>query len=349
VELSRKLLEEAVSRKVLEAHQAAALWEYLEERHTETPSFRAAHILFYLGGAVALGAMSLFMNVGWEQHGPGALLVIASCYCLLAIGLTEWLLRRRQLRLPAGITAALAVVMVPLMTYAVQRLSGFWPEADSHGMTYRDFHFLIDWRWVFMEAATIAVGVVTLYRYRLPFIVLPLAVAGWYLSMDLAPFLWGGDHFYYWSDKGKWTSVVTGLAMLVIAVLVDIRTRRRPDFAFWVYLAGVAAFWGGLTALDSHNEWSKLVYCGINVLMVALGAALIRRVFVLFGALGVSIYLGHLSYEVFKDSMLFPAVLAAMGLAVIAAGIYWQRNQRAIGARLRHFCPQALREVIELT
>jgi AhpC/TSA family len=44
-----------------------------------------------------------------------------------------------------------------------------------------------------------------------------------------------------------------------------------------------------------------------------------RRVYAVFGALGISIYLGHLADVVFKDSLLFPFALSLIGIAIIAA------------------------------
>jgi hypothetical protein len=110
---------------------------------------------------------------------------------------------------------------------------------------------------------------------------------------------------------------------------------------------GTLAFWGGLTSLDSNSELGKLAYCGINLVMIAVGAALSRRVLAVFGGLGVAVYLGHLSYTVFKDSMLFPVALTAIGLGVVAAGVAWQRHEAAIGARLRACLADQVRELVE--
>ncbi|HKO88285.1 MAG TPA: DUF2157 domain-containing protein, partial [Burkholderiales bacterium] len=84
----------------------------------------------------------------------------------------------------------------------------------------------------------------------------------------------------------------------------------------------------------------------INLGMIAIGAALSRRVFVVFGGLGAALYLGHLAHDVFKESMLFPFVLTMIGLGVIYLGILWQRHEHAIGERLRAKLPEALRSLI---
>jgi hypothetical protein len=198
-----------------------------------------------------------------------------------------------------------------------------------------------------MEFATLAAGAVAVWRYRLPFLVLPIAVTLWYMSMDLVPLLLGGEAKDFFSDKGKLVSTGFGLWMMFVAFWVDVRSRNPKDFAFWLYMFGVLAFWGGLTSMNSNSELGKFVYCCINLLLIAVGAALARRVFAVFGAVGVALYLGHLSHSVFKDSMLFPIALTAIGLAVICAGVFWQRREAAIGAWLRSHLPTALRELVE--
>jgi hypothetical protein len=134
--------------------------------------------------------------------------------------------------------------------------------------------------------------------------------------------------------------------MTVLAFLVDVRSHKSKDFAFWLYLFGVLAFWGGLSSMRSDSELNKFLYCCVNLLMIAIGAALSRRVFAVFGGLGVAFYLGHLSHTVFEDSMLFPVALTAIGLGIIAAGVYWQRHEGAIGDRLRSLLPAGVRELI---
>jgi hypothetical protein len=134
--------------------------------------------------------------------------------------------------------------------------------------------------------------------------------------------------------------------MTVLAFLVDLRSNKSKDFAFWLYIFGVLTFWGVLTSMHSSSEFKNFLYCCVNLLMIAIGAGLSRRVFAVFGGLGVAAYLGRLSNTIFEDSMLFPVALTAIGLAIIGAGIYWQRNEAAIGHRLRSFLPKLVRERI---
>ena len=123
MKLTRAMLDEAASQGLLDEGQAGRLWQFLVEREQHTPGFKPAHILYYLGGLIAIGAMSLFMTLGWERFGGGGLLFISVCYMAAAIGAVEWL-RLRGLLLPAGVLAALAVVLVPLAVYGLQHMLG---------------------------------------------------------------------------------------------------------------------------------------------------------------------------------------------------------------------------------
>src|SRR6266705_2086231 len=251
---------------------------------------------------ISIGAMSIFMTLGWNALGGWGGFVTALLYAVLALSLTHWFLARKQLEIPAGITATLAVVMVPLAIFGAQMALGYWGESKP----FRDYHVFIDWRWIMMEFGTLAVGAILLRRYRFPFMLMPVAVTLWYMSMDIVPFLFGAERVYDWEIR-KFISLWFGLAMVLVAFWVDLRSRLSRDYAFWLYLFGVLAFWG----------------------------------------LGVAGYLGYLSYEVFKDSMIFPLALSLVGLAIIGLGVLWQRREARWSARLRGFLPDPLRELID--
>jgi hypothetical protein len=342
MKLDRAALTEAVREGLLDAAQAERLWTFLSARHTETPGFHFTHILYYLGGLVAIGAMSLFMTLGWERFGGWGLLGIASGYAVAGLLLANRFLGR-GLTIPAGILATFVVVLTPLGVYGLQSALGWWPAAED--LAYREYHTVIDWRWMFMELATLASGALLLWRYRLPFLVMPIAVTLWYIGMDLTPFLFGGDEAP-WQMRAT-VSMWFGLGMTLLAFLVDLRTRGPRDYPFWLYLFGVLSFWGGLTAQPSDSELARFGYLLLNLLLVGLGAALSRRVFAVFGGLGTAIYLGHLAYDVFKDSLLFPFALTAIGLGVIYAGVLWQRHEAQFSARLRAWLPAPVRELVE--
>jgi len=339
--LDRPSLDAAVARSILSAEQAEHLWKFLADAGKDTPGFRFAHVLYYLGGVVAIAAMTLFMTKGWERFGGTGIFTIAVVYLVIALALTMYLMRRGH-PIPAGLTGALAVALVPLAIYGAQVMLGYWPETK---MGYRDYHYLIDWRWLMMEFATLIAAAVLLQRLRLPFMTMPLAVTLWYMSMDIVPFLYG-DERWDWELR-KFISVWFGLAMTLFAFWVDLRARKDKDYAFWLYLFGVLTFWGGLSLLDSGSAFGKFLYLCINVAMIFIGAVLGRRVFAVAGGIGVAIYLGDLASKVFRDSMMFPLALSAIGLGVVGLGILWQKREEEISRRLRAWLPGELRELIE--
>ena len=81
MQITRATLAEATAKGLLREEQSAALWSFLVERERDTPSFKPAHILYYFGGLIAIGAMTLFMTLGWERFGGSGLLVIAVWLC----------------------------------------------------------------------------------------------------------------------------------------------------------------------------------------------------------------------------------------------------------------------------
>jgi hypothetical protein len=344
--IRRHDLDPAVRGGILTSEQADRLTAFFDSGQptspeAEHPRFTLGHVLYYLGGMTAIGAMSLFMTVGWNTLGGWGGFITAVCYGMLALALTHWFAERQRLVIPAGIMATLAVVMVPVAIFAAQMALGYWDASKP----YRDYHVFIDGRWLTMELGTLAVGAVLLRRYRFPFMVMPIAVTLWYMSMDLAKFLFADRPDF--GHIREVTSIWFGLGMLLLAFWVDVRSRRSSDYAFWLYLFGVLTFWGGLSLMESGSEWSRLAFCGVNVVMILVGAVLGRRVFAAFGGLGLAFYLGHLSWDVFRDSLLFPFTLSVIGLGIIWLGVMWQRREAAWSARLRGFLPAEVRELLE--
>jgi hypothetical protein len=357
VQLQQADLQAAVQDGVISTAQAQQLWQrwaagaLMQARPTAQlppvrgPAFSFTSTLYYFGGMVAIGAMSLFMTLGWQSFGPWGLLAICAAYLVACLKVADYL-KGRHLPIPAGILATLAVVLVPLIVWCAQQGLGLWPPGGLS--SYSAYHTYINWRWLTLEFATLAAGVVMLWRYRLPFMVMPIAVTLWYMNMDVAHALW--------TDAGHWdwkfmrdVSLLFGMATVFIALWVDVRSRRasapewRQDYAFWLYLYGTIMFWGGLSLRDSDSEVGKFFYCLINLALVFGGAAIGRRVFTVFGGLGVAIYLGHLSHKVFGNSLLFPFALTLLGLGVVALGIWWQRHEAQINARLSAWVPAGLR------
>lgn len=339
MKLTRKNLNAAVEGNIISSEQADSLLEFLKNRPDSGPVFDFTHVLYYLGGMIAIGAMTLFMNLGWESFGGVGILFLSMVYACVGLKLTN-IFAAKGHSIPAGICATFVVALTPLAIYGLQHALGVWPD-DS---VYRDYHRYIKWHWLYMELGTLAVAAIFAWKYKYPFLLMPVAVTLWYLTMDISAMISGGD--FDWELR-KLVSMYSGLLMTGMAFWVDIRSRNKADYAFWLYIFGVIAFWCGLSMQHSDSELSKFIYLCINIIMIPVGVLLIRRVFVIFGALGSCSYLGYLASNVFEDSWLFPISLTAIGLLVIYLGLLWQKHEKLITEKTRNILPVQLRELLE--
>lgn len=344
MQINQHNLREAENDGVLEAGQAQALWRYLNAHVPETARFSTAHVLYYLGGLLAVGAMTVFMTLGWLRLGGWSLVVLSLCYSVVGVYFLRHFLYHHRLQLPAAIMGTLVVAVIPVGVYGLQHALGVWPP----GLGRPDYFFDSGWRWLYMELAALVGGVVLLWRYRLPFMVMPVAATLWLLSLDLSSFfvtsLPTASQLRFLH-----CSVMTafGALVLLLALWVDVRSRRATDYAFWLYLAGLLSFWLGLNLYDYDATWWRAGYCLINLGLMGVGAALRRRVFALFGGLGIVRFVGYLSIDVFEDSLLFPLALTVIGGLVIYAGVLWQRYEARVGRLLRRLLPGKIRAGIE--
>jgi hypothetical protein len=300
--------------------------------------FDLAHLFWYAGALIVIGAMGLFSTVAFSQMGGRALTGCAIAYAVAFTLAGHHLWYRKNLRVPGGLLIAIAVSMAPLAVYGVQEELGWWGRFGQPG-TVHDFYVWIKGSWIFMEIATVLAGVVALRFFRAPFIVSIIAVALWFMSMDLTPWIFNVGQFDF--EMRRQVSVWFGFAILTVAWIVDYRS-RSGDFAFWLHLFGLMAFWGGISATAGATEVGRAIYCLFNVGLLFVAVILMRRAYAVFGAFGIILYLGHLADVVFKNSLWFPFALSMIGIAVVAAGLFYHRSQQAIAAWLSANLPHAV-------
>ncbi len=333
-------LDLAAEQGVISTQQGDALWQFLTNRSEASPKprFDMAHLLWYFGALIVIGAMGLFSTLAFAQWGGPALMVTALVYAVVftSLGHTLW---RRQLRTPGGLCITIAVTMAPLFVFGLQDALGWWTHGDPGD--YRDFYHWIKGSWLLMEIATIAAGLLALAVFRFPFITMPVAVALWFMSMDLVPWIFGDD-WRSW-DERRTISLWFGLGMIALAWWVDVKA--RDSFAFWIHLFGLMAFWGGLSWTYSDSELAKAAYCLINLGLLGIAVFLQRRAYAVFGAIGIAGYLGHLANHVFENSLLYPFALSFVGLVILGAGLLYHRKQDAIEKALTTHVPKTLQRL----
>ncbi|MGO3927258.1 hypothetical protein NP284_03000 [Rhodopseudomonas pseudopalustris] len=327
-------LDAAARAGVITSQQAEALRLFFAQRPDEAqriaPRFDLVHMLWYAGALIVMSAMGLFSTLAFAAMGGIGLTATALVYAVLFGVAGHYLWHTKKLYTPGGLLIAIAVAMAPLAVYGVQEALGLWTEFGKPG-TVRDFYIWIKGSFVFMELATIAAALLALWLYRFPFIVFVLAVALWFLSMDIVPWITGAPHGNW--ETARKVSVWFGLGVIMTAIVVHGR-QQRGDFAYWLYLFGVMTFWGGITAVSDGTALDKALYCALNVGFLLVALLLDRVVFAVFGAMGIAIYLGDLADKLFRDSILFPFALSAIGVLIIGLGLLFHRHQAALSAWL---------------
>jgi hypothetical protein len=227
--------------------------------------------------------------------------------------------------------------MTPMLIYGIEKSLGWWPQA--YPGSYTNFHPYINANWVWMEIATIIASLIAIYFVRFPFLTAPAAYALWYLSMDATALIYG--KFWTFHQECR-ISILFGLAMLLAAYLLDGRTRL--DFPFWFYLFGLLTFSGGLTLLGEGHQLGRILYGLIHLSMLLIAVVLQRRVFLIFGAIGVFIFLMGEVHDYFRDSFGFTIFLTLLGILFIGAGIAFKKHESELRTRLLPLIPARFRD-----
>lgn len=330
MQIEHEDMQAAIQAGLITSTQAEQLWSLWQKDRENIPQFRLSHVLYYFGGMLAISAVTLFVTQAWEQIHGLPLLLLTTLLFVLGLLLTQHF-SDKKLPIPAGILATFSLALVPLIVYNLQIWLGYLP---GQNYDYSSFHFTIDMYWVPMELSTLIVGVLLFYVYRFPFLLFLIAVTLWYLSMDLFSLIF---HTTDISWRAMF-SIYFGLLTLFAAIYVDFKySNKQHDYAFWLYIFGVLTFWGGISYQLLGTEINQLIYCFINLVMIFVSVVLNRRVFAIFGALGILSYLAHLSLSFFANSLLFPISLIFLGLIIIFAAAKWPHMERKLVAYFRPF------------
>lgn len=332
------MMNKAVAAQIITEAQAQQLMDFLKNLPEQGPAFNLTNVLYYLGGLIAIAAMTILMTLGWQLYNTTGLLLLSISYAGLGLSLA-YNFQSKKLAIPAGICATFTICLVPLFMYSLQKILGLWPE-NSY---FFDYTHTIKWNWITMELGTLVIGTILARIYRYPFMLMPIAITLWYMSLDITAMIYGSLDI----QRMTLVSMYFGLVNIVIAFIVDIRSRETQDYAFWLYIFSVFTFWSGLSAQYTDSELSQFFYMIVNVVIICVGVILNRKVFVLFGALGGFIYLTHLAFQVFQYSYLFPVVLTVIGMAIIYLGIIWQKYEKVFTQKMRSFLPVSIQALLE--
>src|SRR5215472_8414845 len=125
-------LRAAVSAGVIDAAGLDRLVAFLVTRGSAASDavpagrFDVAHLLWYAGALIVIGAMGLFSTVAFSAMGGRALTVCAIIYAIAFTLAGHHLWHRKNLQVPGGLLITVAVSMAPLAVYGIQDELGWW-------------------------------------------------------------------------------------------------------------------------------------------------------------------------------------------------------------------------------
>jgi hypothetical protein len=331
-------LQRALNRGLISAEQLASLSALAAEE--PAPSREMARGFNWVTVAYALGALLVvfaggwFLAQRWLTLGPAGVLAIVLAYAGAAALASVWL-ERREFKEAAGVAALVAVSLTPVAVWALESLSGIWPE-ETWGQPYYTYYPAAEAsRWVVAELATILAALCVLRVRPWTAVVIPLAVAlfGFVMHLpraigiDMTPIL------------ERWIQLTGALVVCSIADATDRRVPRgsapgRGDVAFPLWSVGLAtlgfamlSFWPTAGALRH-----AVPVVGVAAIVVSLMIG--RKTHLVFGVIVIFMYLMYLAGEVFRSTAYFPIVLASLGIALLFATVWLQRRFPELATRL---------------
>ena len=302
----------------------------------DTPRITWVTIAYYLGALTVAFAFGWFLLDRWRTLGAAGILVVTSIYAVLFVVTGEYL-RRQGYRVAGALVTALAVGMVPLVVWALQRSLGLWP--DPSVRTYGPFESMAigaksrqeTINAIIIDLATVAASVYAFRRLRFGFLLAPAAIALTLLPRLVVELVIGET---LGRNAEAWIFVATGVGLLTVAFAMDRRDTQRADFAYWPYLVGVVVSLVSIAQLWERYPSMRHVMPVVGLLIIAASFSLRRMIFVAFGGVLIYGYLSWLAFDLFRSSTLFPIVLATLGLSIILAAVWVQRAYPRLVSRV---------------
>lgn len=326
-DIKKEVLTQAVSRGIItdeQYHKIIALdseaGSAVGERKKGLNYIMA---FYYFGALIIIFAFTYFLVSQWESLPTGAILAIALAFQFVCFGMGLYLRKKLNYKVAGGLLVTAAVAITPLVVYSLEKMFGIWPkEPGRHDVGYSGYWRLIKPCWVYIEGITLIVVFVTLRWVRFSFLAVVIGHTAWFLSMDLVEIILGVPDY---GEARKWVSIIIGAAMIGAGRLLNRKTEE--DYSLWLFLYGALIFTGATAFTWLDNELNALLVLITHIMLVVMSIRWQMTSLMVFGALGIYIYLGHLAWEIFRDSPFFPISLALIGLLMILGTVSFQRNK----------------------
>jgi hypothetical protein len=323
-------MNNAVKRGVFTAEQVKNFREYVQGLNNQVTKLQK--VLYYGGGLLIISAMTWLMIDNWEKFGPAAITVFSGIYFVVFLFSGYIVFFKKKMEVAGGLLLSIPIAVTPLFVFSVLRLFNFWPQEWD----YNDYYVWVKGKWIILELITVSVALLVLLKTKFPFHVFLIAGTLWFFSMDIVPVIYERTSIT-WTERAV-ISDVFGLLMIGTGYFADIRFKK--DYSFWLYLFGSITLVSGLSVFYNDRVFNFIIFGLVNVLLILFSVFINRNVFLVFGAIGLTEFLGRLSWKFFKGSAFFPVALTITGVLLIAAGMFFQKNKKKIDEYIQNKLPE---------
>lgn len=290
----------------------------------------AVTVAYWAGAIAVLFAFGWFLVDRWKVLGAGAVLLIAAVYAVVFL-LAARVLAQHAFARASALALLLFVAMVPIVTWAVLSLTGYWDllpalrlNAFMRGVTY-------PWdtvRWLPIDLMTLLAALAAARRSADSILGLPIAASTWFAFAHAMPAVIDPELLV---GLASYLILFGAVAYLAIGYALESSAREGDDFAFWFYAVGLVALFAAVSGIWRDAPGVVAHATLLTALMLAVAGLYLRRVlFVGFASIGLIVYLGYLAFDVFRKTVGFPVVLATFGTVIILVAVWAQRRYPAL-------------------
>jgi hypothetical protein len=283
------------------------------------------HILWYFGAlTAALAANATVVSVSASARGTYQLLVGLVLMAVFAVGAA--LLLRSGWRVPGGVLAVTAVLMVPTVGQAFERLIGVWPSLLEEGpeivQSFEGALFALG-------LATVAAGLGVFAAIRFPFLFATVTVPLVFTAQFLLPGLVDDPSV---NDRAS-CLIVTGLVLALVGFVLD--SVGRSTDAFWWHATGLFTLGLGLAyyAFVRSEDWAWIAILLIAAALLLASAPFHRATWATIGVAGVFVALLRYVTDWF-GSWKAASLMVLVSVGLLLLGMALQLYAQAWEARL---------------
>ena len=320
-------LDKAIENDIFTAEQVNEF--RLSVQNSDKKATKYEKTLYYVGALLIMSAMTWLMFDVWDRFDAAGLVVMSSVYFVAFLVAGYYVFFVKKLETAGGLLFTVSIAVTPLFVYSVMELMDIWHWGVFNGIfAWRQV------RWMIIQVSTVLVALVILKKVKFPFHVLPISVALFFFSMSLG-----------YELRGTWEQQTFifrtfGICMIAVGYFTDLKFKK--DYSFWLYLFGAMTLLIGLSGFSNNDIFGFIRLGFASVIMILFSLFINRNVILVFGGLGIIILLGRLASLLFDYTIFFILTLTVIGVSLIVAGIFLQKNRKYIEENIVSNLPETL-------